>query len=97
MAQAIVTKYIGASNTRGSRVKATAWAGSVTIPYDTQLSSAEAHAKAAEAHAKAAKALASKCGWHGHFIGAGMPDGKGFVFVNNASIADAAFSTYDEN
>ena len=90
MAQAIVTKYIGASNTRGSRVKAAAWAGGVTIPYDTRLSSAQAHAKAA-------KALASKYGWHGHFIGACMPDGKGFVFVNNASIADAAFSTYDEN
>ena len=49
MAQAIVTKYIGAGNTRGSRVKATAWAGSVTIPYDTRLSSAEAHAEAAKA------------------------------------------------
>jgi hypothetical protein len=54
--QAIITKYFGPTNTRGSRVKATAAAGSVSLPYDSALNSDENHRAVAEA-------LCKKLGW----------------------------------
>jgi hypothetical protein len=56
--QSITTKYMGATNSRGSRIKATPSGGgkSVSIPYDHGLDTNEKH------HA-AAKALAKKMGW----------------------------------
>lgn len=91
MTQAIVTKYIGPSNTRGSRIKATAWAGSVTVPYKSNLSSEKNHAEAA-------RSLAAKYGWHGKFVGGGMPGTDGFSFVNiSAAAGEAVFTTYAEN
>lgn len=78
--QAIVTRVIAATTTRGTRIKATAEAGSVTIGYD------EAGSTPEERHTAAAAALAEKLGWnnpdrYGPFIAGGMPDGKGYVFV----------------
>lgn len=58
--QAIVTKYIGPSNTKGSRIKATAAAGSVTLHIDNALNIEENHAKAAQA-------LANKFKWRGNY------------------------------
>ena len=74
--QAIVTKYLGATNYRGSRVKATAYAGSVTVCWDHAL-------EVSENHAKAAQALASKWGWDkfNDFAGGSLPDDKGYAFV----------------
>lgn len=72
--QAIETKYFGPSNVRGSRVKAKAAAGSITIPYDDSLNSVQAHAKAA-------KALASRFGWNGAYHVGGTADDRGYVFV----------------
>ena len=72
--QAIVTKYFGPSNVRGSRIKATASAGSVTIGYDHSLNIEDVHLKAAQA-------LADKLGWKGKMVQGGMPDGNGYVFV----------------
>jgi len=74
--QAIVTKYLPATNTRGSRIKATAYAGSVTVSWDHSISSE------AENYRAAAMALVTKYGlpsdnWH---IGI-MPNGSGFAFV----------------
>jgi len=54
--QAIQTKYMGPTNTRGSRIKATAEAGSITVGYDHALSS-EGN------HNAAARALCEKLGW----------------------------------
>jgi hypothetical protein len=72
--QAITTKYFGAGNVRGSRVKATCQAGSITLGWD--------HAVNADAnHTAAAQALATKLGWHGRWIGGGLPAGNGCVFV----------------
>lgn len=34
MAQAIVTKFLGATNHRGARIKVTSWLGSTTVSYD---------------------------------------------------------------
>ena len=54
--QAIITKYLPATETKGSRFKATAEAGSVVVPYD--------HALDTEGnHIAAAKALCKKMGW----------------------------------
>lgn len=54
--QAIVTKYLGPTNVKGSRVKATAQAGSVTLSWDDAANSAENHAAAAQA-------LVRRFGW----------------------------------
>jgi hypothetical protein len=73
--QAIQTKYIGPSNVKGSRVKAKAQAGSITLHWDDSLNS-DAN------HTAAALALAKKLGWtYGTWHGGGMPDGSGCVFV----------------
>ena len=47
--QAILTKYIPATNTRASRVKATCERGSITIDYPHELSGEEVHIAAANA------------------------------------------------
>ena len=80
--QAIVTKYFGPSNIRGSRIKASCQARSITISYDYALNS-EGN------HRSAAIALQTKMGWdsafHGPMIGGAMPDGNyACVFVNGS-------------
>lgn len=47
--QAIQTKYLCPTNSRGARIKATCAAGSVTISYPYELSGQACHRKAAEA------------------------------------------------
>ena len=70
MRQAIVTRYYGPTDHRGSRVIARACAGSATVPWD--------HALDCEAnHTAAAQALADKLGWKGKLIGGGLPDETG--------------------
>jgi hypothetical protein len=54
--QAIVTKYMGPTDQRGTRIKATAAAGSVVMGYKYNLN-------IEENHAKAAKMLADKFKW----------------------------------
>lgn len=68
--QAIKTKYMGPTNHRGARMKATAEAGSVIIPYDYALDAVDNHAKAADA-------LQLKWGWTGTLVG-GAIDGEYF-------------------
>jgi hypothetical protein len=75
MRQAIKTKYLGPSNVRGARVKASSDAGSVTLPWN--------HALGIEDnHAAAAKVLAEKWGWGGRWFGGGLP-GSGYAFVDS--------------
>jgi hypothetical protein len=71
----IRTKYLSATNSRGSRVKATCQAGSVTVPYDC------AHGTV-EAHFEAVKALMARKGlaWGDRWVVGGQ-DNDGFVFV----------------
>lgn len=71
---AITTKYLGPTNTKGSRIKASAGRGrEVTISYD--------HALGQEAcHAKAARALMTKMGWPNKLVAGGLKNG-GYVFV----------------
>src|SRR5690625_1427819 len=47
--QAIQTKYLGPTNTRGSRIKATCWLTSATMPWDYSSNVEENHVAAIEA------------------------------------------------
>jgi hypothetical protein len=84
--QSIQTKYLPATNHKGSRVKAWCERGSVTIGYNSSLNRDEAHAAAVEAliegfliedvlHDGQPK---GKNPWNGHWIG--HDTGNGFVF-----------------
>lgn len=73
--QAIETKFLSATNSRGSRIKASAWGGSATVGYDHALNPEGAHKAAADA-------LIAKMGWTGTFAQGGNAKGDGYVFVN---------------
>jgi hypothetical protein len=70
--QAIETKYL---NARGGRIKATALAGSITLPYDYALD-------VQENHKRAATMLRRKLNWEGTFAQGGNVKGDGYYFVN---------------
>lgn len=72
MNQAIKTKFLGPTNTRGSRYKASCDAGSVTVGANHALNSERNHVAAMQA-------LAKKLGWVGTWVGGGI--GNGYVFV----------------
>lgn len=81
--QAIQTRYLSATNTRGPRIKAWCAAYSITIPYPHELTGQAVHRKAAEA-------LAVKLGWtgtyYGPLLGGCLPNGDHvFVFDNDQS------------
>jgi hypothetical protein len=79
MTQAIETKYIGPTNTKGARIKASAWAGSVTIPYD--------YSGTEKAHWRAALALIEKYGWEkSGWVMGGNAKTTGFCFVRNCEL-----------
>ena len=75
MRQAIETRYLPATGSRGSRIKATSGSGlSKTVPWD------HAHNQGRN-HRDAAEALARKLGWgwgH-HWAGGGTRAGYAFV------------------
>lgn len=72
--QAIVTKWFKPTNTKGSRIKATAQAGFVFVPYNHSLSNEKNHEVAA-------MALCEIFGWRGELVCGAMPDGGGYAFV----------------
>lgn len=47
--QAIQTKFLGPTNTRGSRIKATCWLTSVTVSWDHSANAEENHIAAIDA------------------------------------------------
>ena len=77
--KAIETKYLGPTNTKGSRIKATDNDGnSIIIPYDYSLDTYEAHEKAA-------KRLVEKLKWNEKGLfelkGGFLKKGYAFIFV----------------
>lgn len=77
MFQAIQVKYLGPTNYRGSRYKATAAAGSVTVPADD--------ARSIEGNViAAAQALCDKFGWSKGMVHGQLADGS-YVFVQMVS------------
>lgn len=74
--KAILTKYKGATNTRGSRIYASDGdRNRISIPYPHELSGEAVHLEAA-------KALCRKMGWSEDLLGGGTKDGYAFVFKN---------------
>jgi len=72
--KAILTKYLPATNTRGSRVKATAeGVRCITIPYPYELSGEDVHRAAAAE-------LCKRHGWPTELVGGGLPDQTGYAF-----------------
>ncbi len=72
---AITTKYLGPTDTRGPRIRASTSLGqSVMISFPYELSGEAVHRKAAEA-------LCAKLGWTGRMVGGGIKGGYVFVFV----------------
>ena len=74
MYQAIVTRFIGATNHRQNRVKAVSQAGSKTINWDSDLD-------VVANHRLAAIALASHLDWGTDWVGGASPDGLGYCWV----------------
>lgn len=75
--QSITTKFIGPTNHRGARVKATSGGGhTLTVPYS--------HEDGHRSHAQAALKLARRLGWDGTLIEGGTKDGMVFVFDSGA-------------
>ena len=73
--QTITTKYLGATNHKPSRVKATTTSGiSLTMSWAHELN---INAN----HEFAAKKLAEKLGWSGQWFGGSTKDGQVFVCV----------------
>ncbi len=78
--QAITTKFIGPTNSRGARIKATSGGGhTLTVPYTYE----DGH----RSHAQAALQLARKLGWEGTLIEGGTKEGMVFVFDSGAKYA----------
>ena len=74
--QAIETRFLCPTNTRGARIKAITESGlSVTVHYDHELSGSDAHWPAA-------LALATKLGWHGEWVACSVDSAtRGYVFA----------------
>ena len=92
--QTIITKYLGPTNQRGSRIKArqsASYAGtpqSATIAWDYGLN-------VEHNHKAAAIAFAAKMGWHGNWAG-GSGGGESYVFVNVDAATDERM-TFTQN
>jgi hypothetical protein len=76
--KAIITKYLPATNTRGSRIKAMAeGVKSLSIPYPHELSGEEVFKAAAVA-------LCKRQGWPESLAAGGLPDQSGYAFCFTA-------------
>jgi hypothetical protein len=76
--QTITTKFLPATDSKDSRVKAVNSFGtsSVTLAWDDSLN-------VEENHILAAQALAQKLGWAGKFVGGGTKTGYVFTFSDS--------------
>lgn len=85
MKRAILTKYHGPTNTRGSRISATDDDGNrVTVPYDHSLS-------LGRNHDAAAMALCVRLGWGGRLVCGSTSRGFAYVFDPGAPNTTPAF------
>lgn len=74
--KAIQTKYLGPTNYRGSRIKASDEDGNaITIGYPHEAGMGE------PAHRVAAEALQRKMGWDGELVGGSLKDSYVFVML----------------
>jgi hypothetical protein len=89
MRQSIETKYLGPTNSRGSRVKAAASGGaSITLPWAYDVGSEQNHKRAAEA-------LCRKLGWNGTYSGGSTKGGYVFVYSTESDyVSERVFNHY---
>lgn len=88
----ITTKFLPATNHKGSRVKAYCGADTLTLPWDHALS-------AFENHEGAALALATRLRLPGLWLGASLPDASNHAYVffrTHALPAMPAFKVEDD-
>ncbi|AHN84552.1 hypothetical protein 9g_00036 [Enterobacteria phage 9g] len=79
MAQAIITKFLAPTMSRGDRVKATGWNGSLTITWRYDLSAYGNHRAAAE---ELIKNFNNKAGVEFEIVAGGeLPDQSGYAFI----------------
>ncbi len=83
---AILTKYLGPTNYRGSRYKAMMGDGRPGDPSLTM--SADYRLNSEENHAMLAYAFAQKMGWSGRWVGGGTREGYAFVNAGDAAYID---------
>jgi len=67
--KAIRTTYLGPTNTKPGRIKASTGEQSIIVSYSHDLTSSDEHGRAA-------RKLADKFKWKGELIGGGFPDGS---------------------
>jgi hypothetical protein len=89
MAQAIVTKYFGATETKGSRIQVKSWLGTKYYSYD--YAAERPHTEAfnqwlKETNERMIKQYGSECPHDGYFKlvsqeAASMPDDSGYCFI----------------
>ena len=80
---AILTKFIGPTNCRGSRVKAYTSSGHrIVVPWDHALN-------VEENHDAAALALCRKMGWGGKLVRGGTDVGYAYAFLREWTVIDA--------
>jgi hypothetical protein len=78
MSQVIITKFLGPTNSRGSRIKVTSYSGSIIVNWDHAFGVAENHVLAADK-------LIKMRGWGGrNFVGGLLPNDTGYAFVAEA-------------
>lgn len=76
MSQVIITKFLGPTNARPSRIKVTSFSGSIIVNWDHAFNVAENHVLAADK-------LIKMRGWDGgKFHGGLLPDDTGYAFVS---------------
>ena len=88
--KAIITKYVGPSNTRGSRVIASDEDGNkVTVGYDSALNSEQNHINAAVL-------LAKKMKWRGKMAFGHLKNNMVFVFIDDRTTMEGAGAEDEE-
>lgn len=82
MAQAVITKYIGPTDKRGSRVSVKSWMGSKLVPWDNSIGSEENHALAVGVHLMELNKKREGDDLEFRIVsGGGMPDSSGYAFI----------------
>lgn len=93
--QAIITKYLPATNTKPSRIKAECERGSIIVSYEDSMTTEQAHISAAKALIRkfmaedvkqfGPSAVLAGSGWNCNFVTGGLPSGDYcHVFQANA-------------
>ena len=88
MFQAITTKYLGPTNHRGARIKATCDGGSLTVSRDYALNGADNHRQVATQLAESLGWLDDRGTLTYRLVGGALPKSKGYAFVILAEDSD---------